>query len=70
MKQDRGMKLHSFEEAASILGLKSVTLRTWARRGQVSSVKLGRRRLLSEEEIHRLISENTVPARAALGTRR
>jgi excisionase family DNA binding protein len=63
------MKLHSFEEAAGILGVKSVTLRTWARREQISSIKLGRRRLISEREIRRLITENTVPARTALGSR-
>jgi excisionase family DNA binding protein len=63
------MKLHSFEEAAGILGVKSVTLRTWARREQISSVRLGRRRLISDDEIARLIAENTVPARAALRDR-
>jgi excisionase family DNA binding protein len=64
------MKLQSFAEAAVILGVKDVTLRTWARREQISSVRLGRRRLISENEIQRLIAENTVPARAALRGRR
>lgn len=55
-------KLISVESAAERLGLKPVTLRAWAAQRRISSVKLGRRRLLSADEIERLIERNTIPA--------
>jgi len=61
MITDRGSDLVSIESAAARLGLRPVTVRQWANRRLIERVKLGRRVLISEREIARLISENTIP---------
>jgi excisionase family DNA binding protein len=55
-------RLISIEQAAEQLGLKVPTLRLWAARRKISSVKLGRRRLLKMDEIEKLIERNLIPA--------
>lgn len=55
-------RLVSIEETAVRLGLKPITVRLWVAQRKISSCKLGRRRLIPEREIERLIECNTVPA--------
>jgi excisionase family DNA binding protein len=54
--------LVSVEEAATRLGLKPVTVRLWANLRRIGRVKLGRRVLIPEAEIIRLIEANSIPA--------
>jgi excisionase family DNA binding protein len=54
-------RLVSIKEAADRTGLRPVTIRLWAASRKLSCVKLGRRVLISDRELERLISENTVP---------
>ena len=53
--------LLSLRDAAIRLGLKEVTVRTWARRRKIASVRLGRRLLIPAAEIQRLIEDFTTP---------
>jgi excisionase family DNA binding protein len=53
--------LLSLRDAATRLGLKEVTVRTWARRRKIASVRLGRRLLIPAAEIARLIEDFTTP---------
>jgi excisionase family DNA binding protein len=70
MVTDReGSDLVSIESAAARLGLRPVTVRQWANRRLIERVKLGRRVLISEREIARLISENTIPRLPERGAR-
>ncbi len=50
-------------EVAKHLGLKEGTVRLWISRRKIAHVKLGRAVRVPQEEIERLIRENTVPAR-------
>lgn len=50
-------QLHSLDATAQRLGVSRFTLYTWARLGRITTVRLGRRRLVSEEEISRLCRE-------------
>lgn len=54
-------KLNSIEETARRTGLRPMTIRMWASTRRISKVKLGRRVLIPETEILRLIAENTIP---------
>lgn len=49
--------------AAERLGLKEPTIRLWVYQGKIGHVKLGRSVRIAEDEIARLIRENTIPAR-------
>lgn len=53
----------SIAEAARRLGLKEGTVRLWISRRKIAHVKLGRAVRVPQEEIERLIRENTIPAR-------
>jgi excisionase family DNA binding protein len=53
--------LNSIEETAARLGLRPGTIRMWVAAGRIEKVKLGRRVLIHEREIERLIAENTIP---------
>jgi excisionase family DNA binding protein len=53
--------LNSIEQTAARLGVKPVTIRMWAAARRIARVKLGRRVLIPESEIERLILENTIP---------
>ena len=54
--------LLSIPEVAARLGLKPVTVRLWANSRKLARVKLGRRVLIPEGEIERLIAQNLTPA--------
>ena len=59
--QIRDKGLNSIEATAARLGVRPVTIRMWAAARKITKVKLGRRVLIPEAEIQRLIEENTVP---------
>jgi len=50
-------KLHSFKEGAGFLGLSPHTLRAWYQQGRIEGIKLGRRVLISEKELKRIVDE-------------
>lgn len=56
--------LLSLRDAAKRLGLSIWTLRAWAERGRIATVKLGSRVLVRDAEIQRVIAEGTRPARS------
>ena len=53
--------LKSVEEAAVLLGISPWTVRAYIREGKLRPVRLGRRVLVSEEELERLIAEGQQP---------
>jgi excisionase family DNA binding protein len=53
--------LNSIDETAARLGLCPGTIRMWVAAGRIEKVKLGRRVLIHEREIERLIAQNTIP---------
>ncbi len=50
--------LRSVEEAARLLGISKWTVRGYIRDGKLRPVRLGRRVLLSEEELERLVAQS------------
>ena len=50
--------LMSIEEAAGLLRISPWTVRAWIREGRLRPVRLGRRVLLSETELERLVTES------------
>jgi len=69
MKTEKVSELISVENAARRLGLRPVTVRQWANARRIERVKLGRRVLIPQYEIERLISENTIPRLPQRGAR-
>jgi excisionase family DNA binding protein len=67
-KNKRAAQLHGFEEASRRLDIRVPTLRKWVAVGKIAHVRLGRRVLIPEAELVRLIEENLVPACGALGS--
>ncbi len=61
--------LHSVEVTAQRLGVKEGALRKWLARRRIGYVRVGRRVLVPETEILRIISQGTVPAIEAEGRR-
>ena len=59
-------RLLCLAEAAERLGVSIWTLRAWVQTGKISSHKLGRRRLVSSEEVARLIDSSHIPASAGI----
>jgi excisionase family DNA binding protein len=55
--------LISIESAARTFGLSVWTVRAWIAQGRLGSTKLGRRRLVPQSEIDRLLQESFIPAR-------
>jgi excisionase family DNA binding protein len=63
LKEKRNMNaLKSVDEAAGLLGISPWTVRAWIREGRLRPVRLGRRVLLSEAELERLVTESQEPA--------
>jgi excisionase family DNA binding protein len=50
--------LRSVEEAGELLGISPWTVRSYIKTGKLKPVRLGRRVLLAEEELERLVAEN------------
>jgi excisionase family DNA binding protein len=51
--------LRSVKQAAELLGISHWTVRAYIRDGKLQTVRLGRRVLLTEEELERLVAENS-----------
>lgn len=56
------MSLINMREAAALLGLHQVTLRTWIRQGKLASHKLGRAVRVDQSDIDRILEESYRPA--------
>jgi excisionase family DNA binding protein len=54
-------KLLSVEDAAGLLGISKWTVRSYIRDGRLKPVRLGRRVLLAEDELERLVAEGQEP---------
>lgn len=54
-------QLIGVEDGAKMLGISTPTLRIYAYKGKVASVKLGRRLLFEVSELEQFIAENTRP---------
>jgi len=54
-------QLLTVKEAAGVLGLSVWTLRGWAYAGKISSHKLGKRLMVSREELNRILAETERP---------
>jgi excisionase family DNA binding protein len=63
-------RLHSIEEAAELLRVKPVTVRSWVYKGWLVPVRLGSRVLLTEKELERFIEEGMRKAKHARRQRR
>jgi excisionase family DNA binding protein len=50
-------------QASERLGLRESTLRAWIAQRRIGVVRLGRAVRIPSEEVDRLITENTIPAR-------
>lgn len=55
--------LFTVKEAAVRLSLSEVTIRTWISLRKINSIKLGKARRISEDELCRIIAEGTQPRR-------
>jgi excisionase family DNA binding protein len=62
--------LKSVEEAAGLLGISKWTVRGYVRTGKLKPVRLGRRVLLAEDELERLVAEGQQPPPAKVEIRR
>ena len=60
--------LKSVEEAAALLGISPWTVRSYIRDGKLKAVRLGRRVLIEETELERLVAENQKPGSVQAGT--
>ena len=62
-------RLQSIKDFAASLGISVWTVRGWAYRGRIASVKLGARMMIPTTELDRLLEENLRPAigRASVG---
>ncbi|HWY68823.1 MAG TPA: helix-turn-helix domain-containing protein [Terriglobales bacterium] len=65
MEQHTQKKLRSLDEGALQLGISRFTLYGYARRGLVQTVMIGRRRLISENELSRIAREGVATGRGS-----
>jgi excisionase family DNA binding protein len=61
MRTQTQHKLLTIQEAAQTLNLSVWTLRSWAYAGRISSHKLGKRLMVSQEELDRILAETERP---------
>ena len=57
MQHEPVKKLYSFEDAAAILSLSPWTLRAYAKRGVLPTVKIGQRRLIRASDLDRIVAD-------------
>lgn len=62
----RVTRLLDLREVASRLGLSLHTVRRWASQRRIPVVKLGKRVMVTERDLERLVAENRLPARSDL----
>jgi excisionase family DNA binding protein len=55
--------LHSLDKVARRFDVSIWTIRKWCQEGRLASVRLGARRLITESEVQRVISEGLREAR-------
>lgn len=55
-------KLLSIHAAADLLSISPWTVRSYIKAGKILPVRLGRRVLVAEEELERLIADHQIPA--------
>ena len=60
------MHLLTIPEASARLGLKPATVRFWIWTRKIAYVKVGRATRISEETIHDIINQGTVPAKRGI----
>ena len=60
--------LKSIEEAAGLLRISKWTVRAYIRDGKLQAVRLGRRVLLEEAELERLVTRSQRPLKEAYST--
>ena len=58
------MRLLTIDEAAERLGLSAWTVRRWTSSRRIRSYKIGRRRMLAEEDLRALVAAGERPARS------
>jgi len=56
--------MNRVRETARKLGVEESTIRSWILRRRIAFVKIGRSVRVTDDEINRVIRENTIPARA------
>jgi len=56
--------LKSVDEAAGLLGISPWTIRGYIKTGKLKPVRLGRRVLLAEDELERLVAQGQEPLEA------
>ena len=61
--------LKSVEQAAGLLGISRWTVRAYIRDGRLKPVRLGRRVLLAEDELERLIEQGKEPNDTTCGNK-
>ena len=61
MRTQTQHKLLTVQEAAQTLNLSVWTLRSWAYAGRISSHKLGKRLMVSQDELDRILAETERP---------
>ena len=57
-KSDETPLLLSFEQAANALSVSTLFLRRLSYKGEIKSIKLGRRRLIPAQELNKLVNRN------------
>ena len=62
--------LKSVHQAAELLGISPWTVRSYIRDGKLKPVRLGRRVLLAEDELERLVAEGQKPPGAQIEIRK
>jgi len=62
--------LKSVEEAAVLLGISKWTIRGYIRDGKLKPVRLGRRVLLTEDELERLVARGQKPPETQMEIRK
>ena len=58
------MRLLTIDEAAARLGLSAWTVRRWTSSRRIRSYKIGRRRMVAEEDLRALVAAGERPARS------
>ncbi len=56
-------QLYTIPETARTLRLGESTVKTWLSQGKIGHVKVGRRTLITAEEIQRVVAEGTKPSK-------
>jgi excisionase family DNA binding protein len=58
LKEEKMKRLHGVKEAAEILGISIYTVRSYIRQSKMTAVRIGRRVLLEESELERLVARS------------